>query len=58
MTKRMEKVKLQADLKKLQSYQSSLETFKANLENKASELKDELETNSKYGQLSVILVCI
>ncbi|XP_061586004.1 kinetochore protein NDC80 homolog isoform X2 [Cololabis saira] len=44
MTKRMEKVKLQADLKKLQSYRSSLETFKANLENKASELADELET--------------
>ncbi|TKS78612.1 Kinetochore protein NDC80 -like protein [Collichthys lucidus] len=43
MTKRMEKMKLQADLKKLQSYRSSLESFKANLENKASELSDELE---------------
>ncbi|CAJ1068915.1 kinetochore protein NDC80 homolog [Xyrichtys novacula] len=48
MTKRMEKVKLQADLKKLQSYRSSLETFKANLENKAAELKDELETNVSH----------
>ncbi|XP_074526599.1 kinetochore protein NDC80 homolog isoform X2 [Halichoeres trimaculatus] len=48
MTKRMEKVKLQADLKKLQSYRSNLETFKANLENKASELKDELETNISH----------
>ncbi|KAG7223441.1 hypothetical protein INR49_015544 [Caranx melampygus] len=36
MTKRMEKVKLQADLKKLQSYLSSLETFRANLEKKDS----------------------
>ncbi|KAM6930905.1 kinetochore protein NDC80 homolog [Xenentodon cancila] len=48
MTKRMEKVKLQADLKKLQSYRSSLETFKANLENKASELADELETTVSH----------
>ncbi|XP_017269183.1 kinetochore protein NDC80 homolog isoform X2 [Kryptolebias marmoratus] len=44
MTKRMEKMKLQADFKKLQSYRSSLESFKANLQNKASELSDELET--------------
>ncbi|KAI3372804.1 hypothetical protein L3Q82_023264, partial [Scortum barcoo] len=48
MTKRMEKVKLQADLKKLQSYRSSLESFKANLEHKASELKDELETTVSH----------
>uniref|UniRef100_A0A8C7XSE5 Kinetochore protein NDC80 n=1 Tax=Oryzias sinensis TaxID=183150 RepID=A0A8C7XSE5_9TELE len=43
MTKRMERVKLQADLKKLQSYRSSLDTFMTNLENKDSELNDELE---------------
>ncbi|KAL7391453.1 hypothetical protein ABVT39_009460 [Epinephelus coioides] len=48
MTKRMERVKLQADLKKLQSYRSSLESFKANLENKASELSDELETTGSH----------
>ncbi|CAG5923616.1 unnamed protein product [Menidia menidia] len=48
MTKRMERVKLQADLKKLQSYRSSLESFKANLENKASELTDELETTASH----------
>ena len=45
----MEKVNLQADLKKLQSYRSSLESFQVNLENKASELTDELETAGKYG---------
>ena len=48
MTKRMERVKLQADLKKLQSYRSSLESFEGNLEKKASELSDELETIGKY----------
>ncbi|XP_037535999.1 kinetochore protein NDC80 homolog [Nematolebias whitei] len=42
MTKRMEKMKLQSDLKKLQSYRSSLDAFKANLEIKASNLNDEL----------------
>ncbi|KAM4745073.1 kinetochore protein NDC80 homolog isoform 1-T1 [Anableps anableps] len=48
MTKRMEKVKLQADLKKLQSYRSNLESFTANLENKFSELTDELETTVSH----------
>ncbi|XP_042344333.1 kinetochore protein NDC80 homolog [Plectropomus leopardus] len=48
MTKRMERVKLQADLKKLQSYRSSLESFKANLEHKASELSDELESTGSH----------
>ncbi|XP_054467133.1 kinetochore protein NDC80 homolog isoform X1 [Anoplopoma fimbria] len=48
MTKRMERVKLQADLKKLQSYRSNLESFKANLENRASELSDELETTGSH----------
>ncbi|XP_023137923.1 kinetochore protein NDC80 homolog isoform X1 [Amphiprion ocellaris] len=48
MTKRMEKMKLQADLKKLQSYRSSLETFEANLEKKASELDDELDTTVSH----------
>ncbi|XP_068559668.1 kinetochore protein NDC80 homolog [Cebidichthys violaceus] len=48
MTKRMERVKLQADLKKLQSYRSNLESFKVNLENRASELSDELETAGSH----------
>ncbi|XP_007548104.1 kinetochore protein NDC80 homolog isoform X1 [Poecilia latipinna] len=48
MTKRMEKVKLQADLKKLQSYRSKLETFTASLENKFSELTDELENTVSH----------
>lgn len=50
MTKRMERIKLQTDLKQLQSYGSSLESFKTNLDNKASELKNELENTGKYGQ--------
>uniref|UniRef100_A0A1A8PPY8 Kinetochore protein NDC80 n=1 Tax=Nothobranchius rachovii TaxID=451742 RepID=A0A1A8PPY8_9TELE len=45
MTKRMEKMKLQTDLKKLQSYRSNIESFKANMEIKASELNNELETS-------------
>uniref|UniRef100_A0A1A8F1U6 Kinetochore protein NDC80 n=2 Tax=Nothobranchius korthausae TaxID=1143690 RepID=A0A1A8F1U6_9TELE len=45
MAKRMEKMKLQTDLKKLQNYRSSIESFKANLENKASELNNELDTS-------------
>uniref|UniRef100_A0A3P9LBJ4 Kinetochore protein NDC80 n=1 Tax=Oryzias latipes TaxID=8090 RepID=A0A3P9LBJ4_ORYLA len=48
MTKRMERVKLQADLKKLQSYRSSLDTFMTNLENKDSELNDELENTVSH----------
>eukprot|EP00064_Thunnus_orientalis_P002005 superscaffoldBa00000139_g2010 len=48
MTKRMEKVKLQSDLKKLQSYHSSLHVFKANLESKGSELNDELDNTGYY----------
>ncbi|XP_060927670.1 kinetochore protein NDC80 homolog isoform X2 [Limanda limanda] len=48
MTKRMEKMKLQADLKKLQSYRINQESFKANLENKASEQKDDLETTASH----------
>ncbi|XP_071774091.1 kinetochore protein NDC80 homolog [Centroberyx gerrardi] len=48
MTKRMEKVKLQTDLKKLQSYRSSLESFKANMESKASELNEELEATGHH----------
>ncbi|XP_071369587.1 kinetochore protein NDC80 homolog [Centroberyx affinis] len=48
MTKRMEKVKLQTDLKKLQSYRSSLESFKADLESKASELNEELEATGHH----------
>ncbi|XP_043967122.1 kinetochore protein NDC80 homolog [Gambusia affinis] len=48
MTKRMEKVKLQADLKKLQSYRSKLESFTASLESKFSELTDELENTVSH----------
>jgi len=48
MTKRMEKVKLQSDLKKLQSYHSSLHVFKANLESKGSELNDELDNTVSH----------
>ncbi|TNN80635.1 Kinetochore protein NDC80 [Liparis tanakae] len=48
MTKRMERVTLQADIKKLQSYRSSLESFKANQEARASELSDELETAGSH----------
>lgn len=48
MTKRMEKVKLQTDLKKLQSYRSSLESFKANLESKSTELNEELEATGQH----------
>lgn len=47
MTKRMEKMKLQADLKKLQSYRASLDSFKDNLEKKDSELNAELEISGK-----------
>nr|XP_020458027.1 kinetochore protein NDC80 homolog [Monopterus albus] len=46
ITKRMEKMQLQTDLKKIQSYRSNLKSFKANQENKVSELNDELETNA------------
>uniref|UniRef100_A0A3Q4H3H9 Kinetochore protein NDC80 n=1 Tax=Neolamprologus brichardi TaxID=32507 RepID=A0A3Q4H3H9_NEOBR len=48
MTKRMEKMKLQADLKKLQSYRASLDSFKDNLEKKDSELNAELETSVSH----------
>lgn len=49
MTKRMEKMKMQTELKQLQSYRVSLESFKANLENKDSELTNMLESTGKYG---------
>lgn len=48
MKKRMEKVELQTDLKKLQSYRSSLESFEVNLKNKSSQLNDELETTASH----------
>ncbi|XP_059193190.1 kinetochore protein NDC80 homolog [Centropristis striata] len=48
MSKRMERMKLQADLKKLQSYRSSLESFQANLDFKDSELSDELEATASH----------
>ncbi|XP_045891473.1 kinetochore protein NDC80 homolog [Micropterus dolomieu] len=47
-TKRMDRMKLQADLKKLQSYRSSLVSFKADQENKFSKLNDELETTVSH----------
>lgn len=49
MTKRMEKMKMQTELKQLQSYRASLESFKANLENKDSELTNTLESTGKSG---------
>ncbi|XP_029019821.1 kinetochore protein NDC80 homolog isoform X2 [Betta splendens] len=48
MAKRMEKVKLQADHKKLQGYISSLESHKAIQEKKHSELSDKLETTVSH----------
>lgn len=56
MTKRMEKVKLQEDLKKLQSYRSKLESFTVSLENKFSEQTDELENTGRYEQQTVFLL--
>lgn len=64
MSKRMEKMKMQTDLKKLQNYLSSLQTFEANLEIKHSELNDALESTGEskpraYGtrtQIQVILL--
>lgn len=52
MTKRIERVQRQADLKKLQSYKSNLDIFEANLQNRTSELSDELETTGKYNRVS------
>ncbi|XP_026178382.1 kinetochore protein NDC80 homolog [Mastacembelus armatus] len=46
MTKRMDKMKLQAHLKKLQEYRNELISYKAVQENKASELDDELQANA------------
>ncbi|XP_067087958.1 LOW QUALITY PROTEIN: kinetochore protein NDC80 homolog [Osmerus mordax] len=43
MGKRTEKLKLQTDLQKLQSYHSNLETFKGSLEGKAAMLAEELQ---------------
>ncbi|KAM4616789.1 kinetochore protein NDC80 homolog [Polymixia lowei] len=48
MTKRMEKLELQTDLQKLQTYRSSLDTFKVNLEGKASEVTEELEATGHH----------
>ncbi|KAF7659265.1 hypothetical protein LDENG_00000940, partial [Lucifuga dentata] len=47
-TKRMEKMRLQSDLKRLQNYRGTLESFKANLENKISEMKDEMEATGSH----------
>lgn len=49
MSKRMEKTKLQKDLKQLQSYRSSLDSFKSNLESKASEMESDLQNTGKDG---------
>uniref|UniRef100_A0A8C6SXJ4 Kinetochore protein NDC80 n=1 Tax=Neogobius melanostomus TaxID=47308 RepID=A0A8C6SXJ4_9GOBI len=48
MSKRMEKVKLQSDLKKLQDYKSNLESFKTNLESKVTELTEDLENTASH----------
>lgn len=50
MTKRMDKMKLQTELKQLQTYRSNLDSFEANLEHKASELNNELESSGKSEQ--------
>ena len=43
MSKRMQKMQFQTDLKKLQSYRSSVEVLKSSMEGKALEVTDELE---------------
>ncbi|CAL8346188.1 unnamed protein product [Lota lota] len=43
MSKRMQKIKCQTDLQKLQSFRGSLEILKSSLEGKASEVTEELE---------------
>ncbi|CAL8249336.1 unnamed protein product [Merluccius merluccius] len=43
MRKRMQKMKCQTDLQKLQSFRVSLEALKSNMESKASEVTEELE---------------
>ncbi|KAK6483392.1 kinetochore protein NDC80-like protein [Huso huso] len=43
MTKKSEKLKLQTDLQKYQSYRSNLESFKSNLEQKLSAVSEELD---------------
>uniref|UniRef100_A0A668AZK5 Kinetochore protein NDC80 n=1 Tax=Myripristis murdjan TaxID=586833 RepID=A0A668AZK5_9TELE len=48
MSKRMDKVRLQTDLKKLQLFRSNVESFKANLESKCSELNEELESTAQH----------
>lgn len=53
MSKRLEKTKLQKDLKQLQSYRSSLDSFKSNLESKSSELENELQNAGEDGRQSV-----
>ncbi|CAG08408.1 unnamed protein product, partial [Tetraodon nigroviridis] len=48
MTKRMDRMKVQTDLKQLQTYRSNLDSFEASLEHKASELKHELENSVSH----------
>ncbi|KAL6477556.1 hypothetical protein MHYP_G00133910 [Metynnis hypsauchen] len=43
MAQRTEKLRLQTDLQKLQSYRAHIESFKSHLENKATGLSEELE---------------
>ena len=43
MSKRIQKMELQADLKKLQSFRSSMEALKSSMEAKALEVTDEQE---------------
>ncbi|XP_029960827.1 kinetochore protein NDC80 homolog [Salarias fasciatus] len=48
MTKRMDKMRLQTDLKKIQSYRENLENFELSVKGKISELSDELETTASH----------
>lgn len=50
MTKRMDRMKIQTDLKQLQTYRSNLDSFEVSLEHKASELNNELESSGKSEQ--------
>lgn len=49
MSKRLERSKLQKDLKQLHIYGSSLDSFKSNIETKCSELENELQNAGEDG---------
>lgn len=50
MAQRMDRMKIQTDLKQLQTYRKNLDSFEASLEHKASELNNELESSGKSEQ--------